>query len=189
MNMTSSKSHSGYLRPPFDADSAELAICLRCAKALQTCDPTTQAGASSLAALRTSRLDEAERCRKKQHVRVIISVLFDLRSQGWDYAVADGQVQITRPQQLLDGEQAKARVRTGHAPEREAQLRKPSVRRFVQQMEEPRLFGNQWVSILSLMRDGRALADGLGRLAQEPNAASAALAIRSALRRCASSRC
>jgi len=116
--MAEQTSHSGQLNPPFETDSAELAVCLRCAEAMQRCDPTTQAGAEAMAVVRSAHLDEAERCREKQLVRVIVSVLFDLRSQGWEFAVADGQARITRPEQLLDAEQAKARVRIGHAVDR-----------------------------------------------------------------------
>ena len=75
-------------------------------------------------------------------------------------------------------EESKSRVRDGHAVEREAQLCKPSVRRFVRGMEEAMIGENGWVSIYSLMRDGRDLAEGLRRLAAEPDPGAAANAMR-----------
>lgn len=181
MNMPPSKEQSGWLRPPFDGDSAELAICLRYAQAMQANDPRTPEGVCALDNLRTAALAEAERCRGKQQVRVIISVLFDLRSQGWMFVVDNGQVRISRPEQIVDEQQAKAHIRVGHAVEREAQLRKPSVRKFVRQMEEPRLFGEQWVSIFSLMRDGRDLAAGLACLRQTANGAGSSPSVQQSL--------
>ena len=82
--MAEPTSHSGQLKPPFEPGSAELAVCLRCAEAVQACDPTSQAGTEAMAVARSAHMDEAETCREKQLVRVIVSVLFDLRAQGWD---------------------------------------------------------------------------------------------------------
>ena len=44
---------------------------------------------------------------------------------------------------------------------RDEQLRRPTVARFVAKMEEPDEFGGRFVSMFSLMRDGRDLAERL----------------------------
>jgi len=132
-----------------------------------------------LGTLRARFLEEASSCRQAQQVRVIVSVLADLRTHGWGLAVSRGRIKISRLERATtDGEKVKVQVRAGHAMEREAQLRKASVRKFVRGMEEARLGPTGWVSIFSLMRDGRGLAEGLRRLAEAPSASDAQQAMR-----------
>ena len=62
--------------------------------------------------------------------------------------------------------------------ERTNQLREASVRDFINGMERRRLYGHRFVSIYSVMRDGRALADELTRVREEhtdPSARAVAL--------------
>jgi hypothetical protein len=40
----------------------------------------------------------------EQDSRVVISVLFDLRSHGWAYTVSKGWVRMSRPDRLTDGQ-------------------------------------------------------------------------------------
>ncbi len=91
-----------------------------------------------------------------------LRVLIDLGVQGWRTRVRDGVVEVgTPPAAPTSVDAAKARVRRQELIKRDEQLRQPSVRRFVQEMEQPRLHAERFVSIFSLMRDGRELADGL----------------------------
>jgi len=89
-------------------------------------------------------------------------LITDLAAQGWALRVRRGRVEV-RPPVVLNGDRAaeKARVRSQELVKRDAQLRKPSVRRFLNAMEKNRLHAGRFVSIFSLMRDGRELANGL----------------------------
>lgn len=100
-----------------------------------------------------------------------VSVLCDLRGQGWGIRSDDGKLWIACPQaDRASVEERKAQVRAAHLIERDAQLRHPAIRRFVRQMERPRLVDREWRSIFSLMRDGRDLASAiLASLAASPD--------------------
>jgi len=89
-------------------------------------------------------------------------VISDLVTQGWALRVRGERVEI-RPPDPVSGDRAaeKARVRRQELVKRNAQLRQPSVQRFLNSMERQRLHKGEFVSIYSLMRDGRELADGL----------------------------
>src|SRR5438552_205269 len=89
-------------------------------------------------------------------VRVYVAVLCDLRIQGWDLRAEAGQAWVRRPQADATSPMAeKLRVRTAHLHERTAQLREAPTREFIGEMERRRLRPDGWVSIFSLMRDGR----------------------------------
>lgn len=98
---------------------------------------------------------------------LFLSVLCDLVLQGWDIAIEAERVRLAPPAHAHDPAEEKRRVREGHAIERDRQLAEPSVRAFVGQMEEARLHGGKWVSIFSLMRDGRELASVLAHARNE----------------------
>jgi hypothetical protein len=89
-------------------------------------------------------------------------VLADLANQGWQLHIRRDVVEVC-PQlrELEDRSAEKARVRRQELVKRDAQLRQPAVKAFLGQMERNRLFGSKFVSVFSLMRDGRELADGL----------------------------
>jgi hypothetical protein len=102
-------------------------------------------------------------------VKAYVAVLCDLRTQGWDLRMEARQAWIRRPQPDGTSSMAeKMRVRTAHLHERAAQLREPATRDFIGDMERRRLQPDGWVSIFSLMRDGRELGDALRRAAKEP---------------------
>lgn len=88
-------------------------------------------------------------------------VMSDLVTQGWILRVSGERVDIRPPEPVADRVAEKARIRRQELVKRDAQLRKPSVQRFVDSMERQRLHNGQYVSIFSLMRDGRELAAGL----------------------------
>jgi hypothetical protein len=88
-------------------------------------------------------------------------VLSDLAVQGWSIRVRAQRLDIRPPQPVTDRTAEKARVRRQELIKRNAQLREPSVQRFVHSMERQRLHEGKYISIFSLMRDGRELAAGL----------------------------
>ncbi|MDQ2947471.1 MAG: DUF4338 domain-containing protein, partial [Acidobacteriota bacterium] len=91
-------------------------------------------------------------------VSLAVSVLCDLRGQGWSFEVEAEYLVALKPTRATDAGDRKGQVRTAHLIERNAQLEQPAVRRFVRSMEHRRLFRNAWHSIFSLMRDGEDLA-------------------------------
>src|SRR5262249_26547670 len=97
---------------------------------------------------------------------VVISVLCDLRLQGWTFKTGDGGICLSRPGTELDPEIERERIRRMHYVNRSVQLMKDSVRSFVRSLEKKRLGPHGWVSIFSLMRDGRELASKLRQAAQ-----------------------
>ncbi len=88
-------------------------------------------------------------------------VVSDLATQGWIISVCGEYVMIRPPEPVTDRAAEKVRIRRQELVKRNAQLRQPSVQRFLDSMERQRLHSGQYVSIYSLMRDGRELADGL----------------------------
>ena len=96
-------------------------------------------------------------------------VLADLVGQGWAVRVNPaGPVQILPPAGAADPAAEKARVRRQELLKRDEQLAMPSVRRFVADMERPREFAGRFVSVFSLMRDGRELRAALESAAGDP---------------------
>ncbi len=102
--------------------------------------------------------------------RAYLLVLLDLLRQGWDYTCRAGRLYLAPPrleETARSSEEAQAQkqaIRVSLSYERLAQLRKPSVQQFIQQMERPRAFGNTVVSIRSLFADGWQLANDLAAL-------------------------
>lgn len=89
-------------------------------------------------------------------------VLRDLVVQGWQVRVRNSAVEVQPPLET-DSDHAgeKARIRRQELVKRDAQLRQPAVQKFVQSMERTRVCDGKFVSIFSLMRDGRELASAL----------------------------
>lgn len=88
-------------------------------------------------------------------------VMTDLATQGWTVRVRGERVEVKPPDPVTDPLAEKARIRRQELVKRDAQLRQPSVQRFLESMERQRLHDGRYVSIYSLMRDGRELAGGL----------------------------
>lgn len=103
--------------------------------------------------------------RSRRHVRqALLSaglVVSDLATQGWIIQVRDKRVEVRPPEPITDPLAEKARIRRQELVKRDAQLREPSVHRFLDSMERQRLHQGKYVSIYSLMRDGRELAESL----------------------------
>lgn len=115
-------------------------------------------------------------------LKAACSVLTDLARQGWSIRVAaEHGVQVRRPiGQQVDRHQEKMRVRAQELVKRDEQLREPATRRFIKTMERRNLYRGHFVSIFSLMRDGRELTDSLRR-ARDQSKAQGAQAFREAI--------
>ena len=86
------------------------------------------------------------------------SAVVDVVAQGWQLSVGKAEVELRSPSpEGASPDEVKRRIREGHLLERDAQLREASVREFIKSMEQRRLGPQGWVSIFSLMRDGREL--------------------------------
>lgn len=85
-------------------------------------------------------------------------VVIDLVEQGWTVRVDKDEPLLISPHTHDDRETEKARIRRQEHLRRDAQLRQPSVRRFIDSMERIHQHDGRLVSIFNLMRDGRELA-------------------------------
>lgn len=94
-------------------------------------------------------------------------ILGDLAGQGWQVQVNNDHVSVRPPPAGDDSQAEKKRVRRQELLKRDEQLMRPSVRRFVTDMERPREHLGSFVSIFSLMRDGQELAVALAGVATE----------------------
>lgn len=93
--------------------------------------------------------------------------VIDLVNQGWTVQVDKYGPLLRPPDAHADRDTEKARIRRQEHLRRDAQLRQPSVRRFVSSMERCHQHEGKLVSIFNLMRDGRELADAV---AEHPEA-------------------
>lgn len=100
--------------------------------------------------------------RPKLALQFCASVVVDILAQGWSLRQQRKKIVLEGPNtEGATRMDIKQRIRTGHLFERDAQLREPSVVEFIKSMEQRRLGPQGWVSVFSLMRDGRELADKL----------------------------
>jgi hypothetical protein len=106
---------------------------------------------------------EVTACRRSDRQALLAAglVITDLATQGWAVRVRSERVECKPPDPVTDPLAEKARIRRQELVKRNAQLRQPSVLRFLDSMERQRLHDGRYVSIYSLMRDGRDLAEGL----------------------------
>lgn len=117
-------------------------------------------GAPTLESVKHSALLKSRECGRRVSVPLAfcINVFCDLRGQGWQFRTTRRAILALAPSGGGAVDDEKARVRTAHLIERDAQLRQPSVRRFIEEMEQRRLHRGEWHSVFSVMRDGRELA-------------------------------
>ena len=85
----------------------------------------------------------------------------DLVDQGWVLRVDKSGPLLSPPNSHDDRETEKRRVQKQEHRRRDAQLRQPSVRSFIERMERSHEHSGHLVSIFNLMRDGRDLAAAL----------------------------
>ena len=97
-----------------------------------------------------------------------VNLLSDLAGQRWKLRVSEnGTVEVCRPDaEHLDPRAEKDRIRAQELVKRDEQLKQPATQKFIKAMEWRRLHKGKFVSIFSLMRDGRQLAASL-RLARD----------------------
>ena len=129
--------------------------------------------------VRSKALKTAHGIRSKRALELVlcVHVFCDLRSQGWRLRCSRTRVSALLPANGFDATTEKARVRAAHEIDRDEQLRQPAVRRFVRDMERPRLHKGEWRSVFSVMRNGADLSNQLAAVAStEEHHASGLLA-------------
>lgn len=96
-------------------------------------------------------------------LRAALCVLTDLARQRWSIRVTErGDVEVKRPEgDQLDPKREKARIKAQELVKRDEQLREPATRRFIKRMEKRSVQDGRFVSIYSIIRDGRELAESL----------------------------
>lgn len=107
---------------------------------------------------RTHLLANAEKLKSKDKLGLIASasVIADLIDQGW-------LIKVNRKEKILahrpsdEDEEVRVHKRRRYQAARDAQLRQPATRAFIERMERGMLTGTGRHSIFSLMRDGRHL--------------------------------
>lgn len=108
--------------------------------------------------LRTRLVADAEKLGAKDKLALIASasVIADLIDQGWLIKInRNGRLLARRPSD--DDEEVRTHKRRRYQSARDAQLRHPATRAFIERMERGVLTGAGRHSIFSLMRDGRHL--------------------------------
>ncbi len=122
--------------------------------------------------LDTERHNELEHERKKmmrrfrgsvdkQRLIAVLHIMIDLVKQGWQVQKKRGDIYLCRPNHVLKEEGSREVIRMQHYAERNEQLKKTSVQAFVRSMEAKRYWKEGFVSVYSLMRDGRELGEKL----------------------------
>lgn len=97
-------------------------------------------------------------------------VISDLVAQGWLVRVRSNRIEVAPPVPLNGDQRAeKGRIRHQELVKRDAQLREASVQEFLRSVERRRLFEGRFVSIFSLMRDGREFAESLRQAREHAN--------------------
>lgn len=92
---------------------------------------------------------------------VALNLLVDVVKQGWLVRIRSGQVQVGRPDCVVHSTNDRSVIRMQLYAQRNEQLRKKSVQSFIKSMEAKRYYKKNYVSIFSLIRDGRELSEKL----------------------------
>lgn len=150
------------LSPPFPecslAAQAFRAHAVRLSKLLSEDHETENFEEAIEGSLRVFSADE-----RATAVRAALCVLTDLARQRWSIRVNEsGDVEVNHPAgDRLDPRREKARVRAQELVKRDEQLREPAARRFIKGMERKSVYNGNFVSIYSVIREGRELAESL----------------------------
>jgi len=113
--------------------------------------------------------------------RAALGVLEDLLGQGWEWRYRRPHLELvapnftSAPHDTATILRQKEEIRRSMETERLAQLRVPSTRRFIAEMETPRRVSGRDVSILDLVADGEVLAGKLRVIERRPEAERQAL--------------
>ena len=96
--------------------------------------------------------------------------LMDLVGQGWSIVIDKSGAMLRPPSPAASRDEEKLRVQRQEHLRRDEQLRKPSVRRFIEAMERVHEHQGELVSVFDLMRDGQELAEALASSAAHGDA-------------------
>ena len=157
------------LPPPVSPKKRSASVFVDCASALvkvQRRPSDYEAGGRAVTeTLNAARADiERAAIEDRAILDAATRVLCDLARQRWRVRVRNQEVEVCQPEELrADPRAEKERVRRQELLKRDEQLQHPAVARFVRGMERQRLHGDRFVSVFSLMRDGRELAAALGK--------------------------
>lgn len=151
------------LSPPFISSTEAREAFQSYATGLENCFCTEEFDDNRLSNLSKDYLKKASSLDKSLEVSAAIHLLTDLVRQKWKIKVdKEGVVHICQPTSGTVSLMAeKTRIREQELVKRNEQLRQPSTQKFIKYMERKRVHGDQFVSIFSLMRDGRELAEAL----------------------------
>jgi len=153
------------LTPPLrghHSRAAYLELGKAVAKAVKIVDE--EARTEAIDALRADFIKTVGKSRYQESAALLAGglVIIDLAIQGWPIRVRAEAVEVQPPEQSGVGlAEEKNRIRQQELVKRNSQLRQPSVARFLDSMEQVRLHQGKFVSIFSVMRDGRELAASL----------------------------
>ena len=114
--------------------------------------------------IRQAFISAVEKSRYQESAALLAAglVVADVAIQGWSLRVKEGGIEVHPPSVSTEGHaQEKERIRQQELVKRNSQLKQPSVVRFLKSMEQIRLHQGRFVSIFSVMRDGRDLARAL----------------------------
>lgn len=145
--------------PPIPRRSRAWQACCRCVKELMKVEMLDAEQTERIRAQILHVIGNGSE--QAQFARAACSVLCDLRSQGWSFRLTKKGIRL-EAYKPIDREE----VRAFHARRRDEQLKQASVRQFIRGMEKRRIGNDDWVSIYSLMRDGRGLAAALRKANQ-----------------------
>jgi hypothetical protein len=153
------------LSPSFHRPASVRPVFLEHArKLLKVCDATSSDARLVLQDLVESFEESSPSWPAKDRQILIAAgrVLTDLVEQGWSLRVRSGVVSVRPPAEIqADPLAEKERIRQQELVKRDEQLRQPAVQEFTRGMEKRRLYNGRFVSIFSLVRDGRDLARAL----------------------------
>ncbi len=150
------------LSPPFSERSAAKQAFRNHATRLSALLTNNDDGENFDEALNESlRLGSPDACATA--LRAALCVLTDLARQRWSIQVTKaGDVEVKRPEgDQLDPGREKARIKAQELVKRDEQLREAATRRFIKGMEKRSVHNGHFVSIYSIIRDGRELAESL----------------------------
>ena len=94
------------------------------------------------------------------------SILHDLHKHNYELQLHNNNkspgLKVKRP------EQSRSHIQESHLINRDKQLSKDSIKKFIKGLETTKLFNSEWCNIYSLMRDGNELADKLENFQSNP---------------------
>ena len=149
--------------PPFSRRDKSTTIFRSHAEAVISWNEQPSPDPSALRSLTKASLSKAAVQAKATAATAAVNLLSDLARQRWKVRIRkDGVVEVCRPDaQKLDPKAEKDRIRAQELVKRDEQLKQPATQKFIKGMELRRLHEGQFVSIYSVMRDGRKLSASL----------------------------